>query len=155
MVKLDEGQYAEAKMHAQEALEIFQGLRSVRGTAFMLQCLSFAEAGEGNLHRAIELFKQSIEAFSELGQSQFIPLSIAGLGRVALVQNNPVKAARLFGAALAMLEGLGNPAVPTDRVRRDPTIPAIQAKLGQERFDREWAHGSTMSLEALNMYVKA
>jgi predicted ATPase/transcriptional regulator with XRE-family HTH domain len=154
LVEQETGQYREAKMHAQEALEIFQSLRSARGTAHMLQGLGFAEAGEGNLHRAAELFRQSIAAFGEIGHPQFIPLALAGLARVELAQDEPVRAARLFGAALGMLEGLGNPAVPTDRIRRDPTLSAIRAALGQERFDREYAHGSTMDLEALDTYVK-
>ena len=153
LVQLDEAQYAQAKLHGEEALEIFQSLRSVRGTAFMLQCLGFAEAGEDNLYRAIELFKQSTAAFSELGQTQSIAVSLAGLGRVALMQDRPVQAARLFGAALGTLEGIGYPAVPTKRIRRDPAMEDTRVKLGQAKFDREFTRGRVMNVEEVRAYV--
>jgi hypothetical protein len=69
------------------------------------------------------------------------------LARSRAARGQPQRAARLFGAAAALLDALGAVLDPVDRAEYDRGVSAVSASLGQHAFGAARAAGRLLSLE--------
>jgi len=67
---------------------------------------------------------------------------------VAAAQGRPGRAARLFGAAEALLQDVGAPMSPSNVADYERSVAAARAELDQATFEAAWAEGRMMPLEA-------
>ncbi len=74
------------------------------------------------------------------------------LAYVAARDGRPDHAARLFGAA-AGLVGKQSTLPANDVANIEATIASARARLGDRRFDTEWARGSAMSLDEATRWI--
>jgi hypothetical protein len=100
-------------------------------------------------------------ATSTSSASQAVPLStppgprlltnaavvLERLAVVAGVWGQTERAARLFGAAIALREAIDAPLWPIERIDYDRHVAAARSSLGEEPFAAAWAEGRTMRLE--------
>jgi hypothetical protein len=68
-------------------------------------------------------------------------------GGVALAQQQPAHATRLFGASQALLSATDWRLTPKDKTEYERNVATARAQLGDERFSAAWAAGQAMSLE--------
>ena len=68
-------------------------------------------------------------------------------------RGQPERAARLFGAAEAALEGLAMTLPPHNRTDYDRNVAAAQALTDQVTFAAAWAEGRMLSLEQAAAYA--
>ena len=68
-------------------------------------------------------------------------------------QNEPGRAARLFGAAAALREEIGAPRPPAFRSYHERNLTAVLDRLGQGAFEKAWAEGREMTLEEAIEYA--
>jgi hypothetical protein len=66
---------------------------------------------------------------------------------VVVALGQPLRGARLGGAAEAQREALGVPLAPATRSDQDQALRALRAALGEEGFAAAWAEGQALSLE--------
>jgi hypothetical protein len=71
-------------------------------------------------------------------------VALAQLAAVAAAQGQPLKAARLLGAAAVLHEASANP----QRLDHDRQAADLRAALGEAAFAAAWAEGRAMPLEA-------
>ena len=72
---------------------------------------------------------------------------MAGLAATAAASGHRVRAAQLFAASAALLESIGFPLAPADRLAESQDINALRGRLGRGEWDSAWATGSAMSQE--------
>jgi hypothetical protein len=72
---------------------------------------------------------------------------LEGLAGVAAAQQQPERAARLFGAAKAWREMTGAPLPPSRRAGYERDLAAVRAGVGKAAFVEAMAVGTSMSLE--------
>jgi predicted ATPase/DNA-binding XRE family transcriptional regulator len=147
-VALDRGDYDRAR----EALEA--GLDRARqdGHRYLaisdLHYLSRLAFEQGDYARSAALRREDLAAQRELapdvahGTARFLE----GVALLAVVQDQLVAAARLFGAAAALHEDVED----VERVELTPLaswIATARERLGTEAFTREWAAGRTLPLD--------
>jgi hypothetical protein len=73
-----------------------------------------------------------------------------GLEAVAAAETaaqRPQPGARLYGAAAALRERLGTPALPPESVRHQERRELARAALGDQQFASEWGRGRALSWE--------
>jgi hypothetical protein len=73
---------------------------------------------------------------------------LVGLAGIAARQGDPVRAARLFGAAEALGEAASvTPSFPPTRALYERDLAAVRKQLDKEMFAAAWAEGCTMTAE--------
>jgi len=94
-------------------------------------------------------FAESIRLEQDIGSTPGIARSLAGLAGVAAAQGQPERAARLFGAAEALLGSIGATLDPADRLAYARDVATIRAQLGADASAAHWAMGRAMTLEQM------
>jgi tetratricopeptide (TPR) repeat protein len=138
------GDYRQAAVFYEESLELCRELRDKGGVASALHKLGYVARFQGDLPRALRLFGESLVLQRELGNKQGIAECLAGLAGVA---GQAEQAARLFGAAEALLEAIGAPLAPADRVEWERDVAAIRVQLEPTVFDAAWQAGRRLGPE--------
>jgi tetratricopeptide (TPR) repeat protein len=112
-----------------------------------LRNLGHVAYGQGDIGRAAALFAESLAILGEQTYQPPIPACLTGLAGVAGRTGQPERAARLLGAAAALLDTLGAVWPSVDRADYDCHVAATRAELGDEAFASAWAAGRAMTLE--------
>jgi predicted ATPase len=99
----------------------------------------------GELDRAIGYFRESLELAQVRGNLGDVIDGIGGLARLAAVASQPEAAARLFGSADTMREGLAMPLSPGETEDIEAIMVGLRTALGDECFSAAWADGRSLS----------
>ena len=147
------GEYQSAKTLAGEALTSARALGSKRGTAEALRSLGFLASRQGEYDQAVAHFKESLGVYRHLGNKAEIQRLLEGMAMAVGSQRQPLRAARLLGAAEALREALGVVLHTADRPDHDRAVADIRSVVGEEAFNAAWAGGRTMALEQAIEYA--
>ncbi|HLY26500.1 MAG TPA: hypothetical protein VKQ72_09185, partial [Aggregatilineales bacterium] len=127
------------------------------GEAFAYQGLgetALAQGGDAalaarHLHHALALFR-------DLGYQSGQAWCLAGLAGAAELDEDPERAARLWGAAEVQRQAIGCRPAPAARATRERLTTAASEQLGEEAFDAAWAEGQAMTMEqAIELALQA
>ncbi|MGE5264154.1 MAG: ATP-binding protein, partial [Acidobacteriota bacterium] len=140
-----QGDYARARVLYEEALRVAQGDWFLYG--WILHNLGDVAQYFGDTTRASELFKESLQHHKRAGEREYIAEALAGLAGVAAAEGQPERAARLFGAAEALRDGIHLSIRVYNRAPYDRYWPMAQSSTDEKTLGRAWAEGKAMSLE--------
>jgi predicted ATPase len=87
-----QGEYKQALVHAEEALQIFETINSPYGKSHAWLRVGHAQAGLGRLDEAAAAYQRAIALHQQLGNAQLGLEPQAGLARVRLAQGEPTQA---------------------------------------------------------------
>src|SRR5207247_3919333 len=90
------------------------------------------------------LFRESLALNHELGDKVGISAGVLGVAKVAAIEGQAARAARLLGAAAALREASGVTLLPGEAADHERQIDALRASPG---FTEAWAEGRALSLE--------
>jgi DNA-binding NarL/FixJ family response regulator len=169
---LGQGNLAAAEVQAEEALGCFRELSYKAGMAEALFVLARMQARQGNYPAARSRYADILTlaregddlgnihaAFrvehdrdlpgrpSENDANLNIPFYLEGLAQVVAAQGEGTWAARLWGAAQALREGLHAPLPAVFRTEHEQAIAAVRTQIGEKAFAAAWAQGRAMTLE--------
>jgi predicted ATPase/DNA-binding XRE family transcriptional regulator len=122
-------------------------LRVANALAITFSRLGSIECEMGKDARASELYKESLKLARRYRFTYDAVICLVGMARVAAMQGQPERAARLLGASAAMREQIGAPLSPIAHADHDHAEEAARAALGEEAFATAWAVGHAMPLE--------
>ncbi len=152
---LVKGDYQRAATLTEEALE----LARERGRGFTgmlpraLDTLSWATLLGGEPQRAKAKFEEDLTLSKELDDKATITTSLEGLACVAGANGEALRAAKLFGAAEALMEATGYGFSPQESTMVEPYRASARSRLGEAGWDEALAEGRTMSMEAAIGYA--
>jgi hypothetical protein len=102
--------------------------------------------------RAKDLFVESLRRGEETGNDANRPYNLIGLGRVALAEGQPEKAAVLLNSGLAILKQQGKAVAPLLREPVEGAVADTKAVMGEEAYAIAAALGERLTVaEALRM----
>ena len=145
-LSLREGHYEQARAYLEESL----ALAHERGWGeyyWILVHLGYAVLRQGDPARARALFIEASQSLQEIGSKIGVIYALEGLASLAVAQQQPEQAARLFVWADAMREILENPRWPPEQAEVDRDLATIHAQLDQAAFAAACAAGQAMTLE--------
>jgi predicted ATPase len=136
-----------AERQLAESIELFREANSEGGLAhaflsqgqLALQALRSEEASAP--------LAESVRLFHGLGHRQGTAAALQGLAAVLALRGSCEAAAKLLGAADRLLEETGAALAPLEHEISDRAAAVIRAGLGEERFQRAWREGRSMSLD--------
>jgi predicted ATPase/Tfp pilus assembly protein PilF len=154
--QLREGKYDRAQETLTEAVELTRGFGDPIPLAYSIGMLGWARLLGGDVEDAEGLFRESLRMRLETGEKRFTADNLEGLGAVAAAQDRPHRAARLFGAADALLTSIGAALSPADREVQAPFLERARKALGDEEWEAALASGRELGMdEAAALAVSA
>jgi tetratricopeptide (TPR) repeat protein len=125
---------AEARAYLEESLAIFEHRGESRMSAVVLSRLGRLAGKEGDPAQAALWCRRSIQLRCELGQFMSIGIPLTTLAGVANERGRAEDAARLWGAAEALLERRNRAVYGQDRDYQTALAAAIRRRLGDDRL---------------------
>jgi tetratricopeptide (TPR) repeat protein len=143
--------YEENYARGKETIEI--GIEKVRekyapDAVHLLTYRSHALWLEKDLPGAARLYRDTIQELQHNYIFIRIPECLEGLGKIAVLQNDFERAARLFGTAEAMREKMGTPIPPVQRGDYDAHVQSLGTA-----FESSWRDGRAMTMEQVIDYA--
>ena len=102
---------------------------------------------QGRPGAAHDLYERALTILKDLEDEWWIAWCLEGVARVAAVQEQPARAARLFGAAQALRDAVGAPRPPAYRSYQEHKLAATKDLLDEAAFAAAWEEGQAMTSE--------
>jgi predicted ATPase/DNA-binding CsgD family transcriptional regulator len=146
LARLD-GDSGRAAEFYEGSLALWRELRGTPGIASALHKLGQVSRIEQDGTGARRRFVESLTLQRETGNRQGIGECLAGLAGVATDAGADARAVTLFAAGQALLERIGVPLAPADRMVLVGDLDAVRKRLSAVEFDRAWTVGRTLSTD--------
>jgi predicted ATPase/transcriptional regulator with XRE-family HTH domain/Flp pilus assembly protein TadD len=150
-----QGHYSAAAALYEQSLTMRRQMQDRHGLASSLRHLGITMYRLGRPRRAQGLLRQGLDLFVELGDRPSIAECLIGLAGVAGTSGQAEKAARLLGAADAILEALGFHLHIVDRIEYERDVAVARKALGEEAWTRAWEAGRALTAEAATTLARA
>jgi predicted ATPase/class 3 adenylate cyclase len=141
------GNFTAAKEIFAEAEELFKRLGSVNFTIAMRSEIGHVERLAGNLPEARAIYQETIKDWQELGNRAAVANQLECFAFLALSDEQPARAAKLFGAAEALRENCQSPMTDEERIDYDRWVADVRGRLAEAEFQAAWAQGRNMTME--------
>lgn len=145
--------YERAMTLHEESLDLAR--KEEDGFALVLSLLSgaFAHLGRSNYQGTRSLCREGIELSRRFGMPHLTAAHLHILSCLAASQDQPIRSARLWGAAETLREAIGTILSPVEQYIYGPYIEAARTQLDEAEWDVAIEEGRKMSLEAAMEYA--
>ncbi len=141
------GHYDTARKIFEEGLEMFRRLHSKNFVLVMRSELGHIERSTGNLTQARAIYGETIKGWQDLGNRSAIAHQLECFGLLSLVDEEPQRAVKLFGAAEALRERIQAPMTDYERVEYNQATARVRSMLTESEFKSLWADGRSLTME--------
>lgn len=141
------GNHATAKKHFEDGLAIFKSLNNLNFQLTLRSELGHLERQAGNLTQARLIYRETIKDWQELGNRPAIAHQLECFGFLAIADEEPQRAIKLFGAAEALREKAQSPMTDHERVEYDQSVAQLRSMLPEAEFNALWEEGKSMTME--------
>ena len=151
----DQGDHERAKRLAERGLALSREVGERQAISVALNTLATLAQAERDHERARELFEEGLTVSAELGNESDVVHCLEGLASIAGAEGSIVRAARLWGAAEALLEEIevGVHTYVPDRSLHQSQVAAARAQLEEAEWTAAWAEGRAMTSEQALEYA--
>jgi non-specific serine/threonine protein kinase len=150
---LNRGDHRRAKNLAEQGLALCRETGDRHGTCIALYTLAEVAQAARDLERARDLFEEGLIVSAELGNEAAIVHCLEGLAAIAGAEGLIVRAARLWGAAAALLEKIEAvyTYVPNRSLHRSQA--ATRSLVDEAAWEAAWTEGRRMTAEQAVEYA--
>jgi predicted ATPase/DNA-binding SARP family transcriptional activator/DNA-binding CsgD family transcriptional regulator len=155
MIAVSQGDLERSVTLHEQGLEVFRQTQDTRGILNCLIHLGGIALVRGDYEGAVSLLQESLRLGWNWDNTESIQYSLYVLACAAASQEQPVRAARLWGSVESMQEDYGVHLTPitvsfTDYEGR---LAAARSQLDEEVWSEAWAQGKAMPLEQVVEYA--
>jgi tetratricopeptide (TPR) repeat protein len=141
------GDFDKAELLYRQSLDLSRQVGDTRGIAAAILNLGATMLDQGLAEQAEALLREGLLSSKGLKDQDGVIQCLEGLAGTASLLQKPERAARLFGAALALRAIIESPVHPNYRLRYQRIEAGIKIQLPIETFESEQAIGREMTLE--------
>jgi tetratricopeptide (TPR) repeat protein len=141
------GEPERAERAYREALDLSAEVANASYLAINTLNLGHALAAQGRAQEALEAYRRGIELAEDLGSRILMAWNLSGIAGTLQALGRHEQAARLAGAAQSALDVLGANHGPVDQPLHEASQAAVQAALGDERYEACFAQGQGLALD--------
>jgi tetratricopeptide (TPR) repeat protein len=153
LAEMSRGNFERADSCFAESVQVLQELGNVATLVLSLISRGHLAMQRGDTTGAIAAYGASLEMAWRVGRREVIASSLAGLASVAVVLNQPRRAAKLLAAAEVIREALGVSRRPPEALELEHQVTSLWASLGDGTFRAAWTEGRAMTLEQAVSYA--
>ncbi|MDQ3854891.1 MAG: tetratricopeptide repeat protein, partial [Chloroflexota bacterium] len=160
LIPLSKGELDRARALFEEGMGLARDLGDSVLTSVSLYNLALVALGQGDAVRATRCFVDGLELSFERDDRANMAYCLEGLAGLAGAQgkghDSALRAARLFGAAEALLESAGAPiyAYAPDRTRYQQAVAAMRSQVDSASWETAWREGRNMEPRRVMEYVR-
>jgi predicted ATPase len=141
------GDYASALQHLDEACAFFTQMGDPYMQVSMRTETAHVYRLQGRYPEALSIYNETIRAFRDFNQLPAVAHVLECLAYVAVMQNQPDRAARLYGAAEMLRERLGSQMLSMERREYDESLVRLRIQLSEPALAHAWAQGRALDLD--------
>ena len=149
-IGLDEsvrGNYETAREIFENGLNIFGRLRNRSFHTIFSSELGHIARHTGDTNRAKEIYRETLQNWQDLGNRAAVAHELECFGLLAVTDEEPQRAIKLFGAAEALRERIQASMTDYERLEYDRAIAQLHSMLAEAEFAALWSQGRSMSME--------
>jgi predicted ATPase/class 3 adenylate cyclase len=146
------GAYDRATQLHQESMAHFPSNYGGRREVYL--GLGESALGLGQREEASRWLQQALALSNTVGAQSSIAWCLSSLGSSAALDEQPERAARLWGAAERLRQAIGRRSAPATRATYERATAAARVQLGTEAFAAAWAQGRAMTAEQAIAYAQ-
>jgi DNA-binding CsgD family transcriptional regulator len=152
---MEQGDLDSATSQLEESLALCREAGDRRGASISLFVLGAIELQQGHLEGSTLLLEESARITRELGDTPGIAYCVWTFGKLSATRGQPVRAARLWGAAEALREQMGLTLSHFDLAQSgyERGLAAVRSALPEASFEAAWNEGRNMDLEQAIEYA--
>ncbi len=143
-----QGRLDEARRWFDEAIAAYELMGDRRFALVSQSDLAHALRQGGALDEAEGMYRRTLHEWLYLGNRGAVANQLESFAFIALARDDPVRAARLLGAAEAIREDVHAAMLPVERVEYAAAIERLRAVMAPDEFERELAAGRGLSYDA-------
>jgi predicted ATPase/class 3 adenylate cyclase len=147
---LEEGDPARAAVLQEESLRIVRDLGHKERVAWSLFLLGRAAGMSGDGRRADDRYRESLLIGQEAGNRRAVAASLAGLAERAAAEGTAGYAARLMGAAGAILASLPEQVPPPELTWQGRCRDTIRERLSDHEWEIGWNEGRSLAEDGIS-----
>jgi predicted ATPase/class 3 adenylate cyclase len=139
------GNYQAAKNFLTDSLNVF---RRLRNTVFQLIVKSeFGHIARhmGDLTLAKSIYQETLQSWQDFGNRAAIAHQLECFGFLAIADEEPQRAIKLFGAAEALREKIQSPMTDQERIEYEQAVSQLRPT--ETEFNATWAEGRALPME--------
>jgi tetratricopeptide (TPR) repeat protein len=144
------GELEAAEQLYEHSIELLRAVDSVRNP-YALRRLACLALRRGDARGSAQLYLESLAINRQVGERQGSAASLIGLAEVANSRNQVERAARLVGAADALLADLGSGLLHFDQEHYERSVAALRASLGDAAFASFRQVGEGLSVQEVTV----
>jgi non-specific serine/threonine protein kinase len=150
-----QGDHTRARRLAEQALELAREVGNAHATSIACHAGAMVAQAEGDHERAKGLLQEDLKLSAESGDQSNVAYSLEGLAASAASEGRLARAARLWGAAEALLEKIEAAAYiyAPDRSVYQDRVSVARAELDEAAWQAAWAEGEAMTPEEAIEYA--
>jgi predicted ATPase/class 3 adenylate cyclase len=141
------GNYESAGKIFEEGKEAFRRIHSKYFVMVMSSELGHVARQKGNLTLARTVYRDTIKGWQNLGNRAAIAHELECFGFLALAEEEPGTAVKLFAAADALRDKIQAPMTDYEQVEYEQAVARARTMLTEGEFKSLWAEGRSMSIE--------
>jgi hypothetical protein len=135
-----------AQHYFEDGLRIFRQLGHKGMIAVMKSEIAHTQRALGNFAEAKKTYLETIKVFQDFGNRPSVAHQLECFAMIAIVEEEPQRAARLFGAAEAIREVTGHRRTDEEDVEHEQFMPRLHSLLSEADFNALWAEGYAMRM---------
>ncbi|MFN8593276.1 MAG: tetratricopeptide repeat protein [Thermomicrobiales bacterium] len=140
----DNGDYARGEALSEEALALSRSLGDTFGVAVNLHNLGNCAVQLGDPRVGLVRYRESLAHTRDLGERHLASRTLERVGVALHLTGTPRPAARLFGAAAALREAIGDTLFAEEDANLAMRFAAVRKELGDETYAAHWEAGRTL-----------
>jgi tetratricopeptide (TPR) repeat protein len=141
------GNYETAKQLFEDGLNIFRRLRNKNFQTVMTSELGHIARHTGDMKEARRIYQETIKGWQDLGNRSAIANQLECFAFIAITDEEPQRAIKLFGAAEALREKIHSPMTDYERVEYDQGVAQLRSSLNESEFNSLWAEGRVLTMD--------
>jgi predicted ATPase/class 3 adenylate cyclase len=141
------GNYDTARKIFEEGKEAFRRIHSKYFVQVISSELGHVERQTGNLTKAKLNYKETLKGWQNLGNRAAIAHELECFAFIAITEEEPQRAVKLFGAAEALRERIQTPMTDYERVEYDQVVAQVRSMLPEAEFNTLGEEGRALTME--------
>ena len=143
----EQGNYENAIPLFEDALDVFSQLRIKNFQMAVKSQLGHIARYTGNLAGAKSIYRETIQGWQDIGNRGAIAHEMESFAAIAITEEEPQRALKLFGAAEALRERSNSPMTDFERAEYHQMVAHVRSLLNKTDADLLWAEGRSMKME--------
>jgi tetratricopeptide (TPR) repeat protein len=147
------GSLDEARTRFASIRPLFQELGDRHRLNMTRSEIAHIDRHEGNLDAAEAAYRETIKMWKQLGHRAAIAHQLESFAAIAQRLQDPMRAARLYGAAEALREVIDIPMTQAEKVEYDADVADLGRSLDEQTLASAWEQGRRLSMDQAVTYA--